>query len=154
MSRLGQAIRSPVPRTTATSCGENCALLSCISILSLDYRKAFALSCSQHSSRNKVSLLIYPTSFSIQLVFSTHAPQLSRELAVASTHNTRAARCPPQPKFLSVTLHTPMVGILSMANYDLNNYLRQMESFRAADHARENLVNVSIADRAFVCDQS
>lgn len=29
-----------------------------------------------------------------------------------------------------------------MANYDLNNYLRQMESFRAADHARENLVNV------------
>ncbi|KAJ4340864.1 hypothetical protein N0V87_002218 [Didymella glomerata] len=28
-----------------------------------------------------------------------------------------------------------------MANYDLNNYLRQMESFRAADHARENLVN-------------
>lgn len=36
-----------------------------------------------------------------------------------------------------------MVGLLSMANYDLNNYLRQMESFRAADHARENLVNVS-----------
>ena len=30
-----------------------------------------------------------------------------------------------------------------MANYDLNHYLRQMESFRAADHARENLVNVS-----------
>jgi hypothetical protein len=30
-----------------------------------------------------------------------------------------------------------------MASYDLNNYLRQMESFRAADHARENLVNVS-----------
>ncbi|KAJ8115693.1 hypothetical protein OPT61_g2722 [Boeremia exigua] len=28
-----------------------------------------------------------------------------------------------------------------MANYDLNNYLRQMESFRAADHARDNLVN-------------
>ncbi|KAF3002942.1 hypothetical protein E8E13_003727 [Curvularia kusanoi] len=28
-----------------------------------------------------------------------------------------------------------------MANYDLNNYLRQMDSFRAADHARENLVN-------------
>jgi hypothetical protein len=36
-----------------------------------------------------------------------------------------------------------MVGILDMANYDLNNYLRQMDSFRAADHARENLVNVS-----------
>ncbi|KAF1923758.1 uncharacterized protein M421DRAFT_405072 [Didymella exigua CBS 183.55] len=34
-----------------------------------------------------------------------------------------------------------MVGLLSMANYDLNNYLRQMESFRAVDHARENLVN-------------
>ncbi|OSS48121.1 hypothetical protein B5807_06438 [Epicoccum nigrum] len=34
-----------------------------------------------------------------------------------------------------------MVGILDMANYDLNNYLRQMDSFRAADHARENLVN-------------
>ncbi|KAF2627044.1 hypothetical protein BU25DRAFT_411148 [Macroventuria anomochaeta] len=34
-----------------------------------------------------------------------------------------------------------MVELLSMANYDLNNYLRQMESFRAADHARENLVN-------------
>jgi hypothetical protein len=38
-----------------------------------------------------------------------------------------------------------MVGVLGMANYDLNNYLRQMESFRAADHARENLVNVSEA---------
>ena len=35
-----------------------------------------------------------------------------------------------------------MVELLSMANYNLNNYLRQMESFRAADHARENLVNV------------
>ncbi|UPX18547.1 uncharacterized protein EKO05_0008842 [Ascochyta rabiei] len=28
-----------------------------------------------------------------------------------------------------------------MADYDLNDYLRQMDSFRAADHARETLVN-------------
>jgi hypothetical protein len=43
-----------------------------------------------------------------------------------------------------------MVGILDMANYDLNNYLRQMDSFRAADHARENLVNVSYTIQARV----
>lgn len=36
-----------------------------------------------------------------------------------------------------------MVGILEMENYDLNNYLRQMDGFRATDQARENLVNVS-----------
>lgn len=36
-----------------------------------------------------------------------------------------------------------MVGILKMANYDLNIYLHQMESFRAADRARDNLVSVS-----------
>ncbi|KAF9701721.1 hypothetical protein EKO04_000380 [Ascochyta lentis] len=34
-----------------------------------------------------------------------------------------------------------MVGLLSMANHDLNSYLRQMDSFRAADQARETLVN-------------
>lgn len=33
-----------------------------------------------------------------------------------------------------------------MSNYDLNDYSRQMEGFRAADQARENLVNVSGAD--------
>lgn len=36
-----------------------------------------------------------------------------------------------------------MAGMLKMEHYDLNNYLRQMDSFRAADQARENLVNVS-----------